>query len=592
MLANRKDYEEAIADRIRRMVERDINRPCVVFWSMGNESGYSMAFEHALRWVRQRDPSRLRHYESIHLLKNAPIPNTGSDVLDMVSVMYPSLQQIDVFLDNPNESRPYFMCEYAHAMGNGPGGAEAYWKKIYASPRMIGGCVWEWCDHGIRTGTEPDGAPVYRYGGDFGEKNHDGNFCIDGLVFPDRTPHHGLEEIGQVYRPVRVEKKGKHYIFRNCLSFTAAEDWLTCRYEVERNGVRCGGGTVVLNLPPLCSQEVLLPEQEQGSGLFVRFIFEARNDTAWRKRGEMVCFDQIRLSPLPVCKLSPASCADPVSVQETGMEIIVTGKEFEYRIRKDTGLPGQMVLHGRELLTSPVRWNLWRAPTDNDSPFRTQWERFHLFDLVPRVYEIKTSWNKAGIFVQCRSSLGWQSHFPVMRIHHQLMIGRSGSLNIRTQARVTEQRPPLPRFGLLLQMPAEMNQVKYWGYGPLDSYSDKHEASWWGVFSEVADGSRERHIRPQESGAHTECTCLMVGNGENRITVTAKEAFSFRLTHYDLEKETDARHRDELQPEKDVFLCLDWAQAGIGTGSCGPVPASEFLLAQKEIHWALRLENR
>jgi hypothetical protein len=161
----------------------------------------------------------------------------------MVSVMYPSPDRMDAFLRNPHETRPYFMCEYAHAMGNGPGGAEAYWQRIYAHPRLMGGCVWEWCDHGIQTGTEPDGTPVYRYGGDFGEENHDGNFCIDGLVFPDRTPHRGLMEIGQIYRPVRVEREGNRFVLRNRLAFTAAESG-----ELQLPDLSDDGRTVLLVL--------------------------------------------------------------------------------------------------------------------------------------------------------------------------------------------------------------------------------------------------------------------------------------------------------------------------------------------------------
>ena len=275
LLANRPDYEKAIADRIQRMVERDINRPCVLFWSMGNESGYSVAFEHALRWVKQRDPDRLTHYQSLHILPDAPKPNDSQDTLDVVSTMYPSVESIERFLRNPFETRPYFMCEYAHAMGNGPGGIEPYWQLIYRNPRLIGGCVWEWCDHGIQTGKDPEGQPVYAYGGDFGETLHDGNFCVDGLVFPDRKPHRGLQEIRQIYRPVRVVRQGKDFLLKNWMAFTAAEEWLECRYEISVNGEKVRDGDIPLRLPPLGTQAVTLDADASMPGTFIRFAFIA-----------------------------------------------------------------------------------------------------------------------------------------------------------------------------------------------------------------------------------------------------------------------------------------------------------------------------
>jgi len=592
LLANRPDYEAAILDRVQRLVERDINRPCVLFWSMGNESGYSLAFEHALRWVKQRDPSRLTHYQSMHYLKDAPIPNDSVDVLDMVSVMYPPMERIERFLANPLEKRPYFMCEYAHAMGNGPGGAEAYWRKIYSEPRMMGGCVWEWCDHGIRVGTEPDGTPIYRYGGDFGEENHDGNFCIDGLVFPDRTPHRGLQEIGQVYRPVRVERKENSFLLRNMLAFTAAEEVLLCRYEAERNGRLLLEGDLPLALPPLGVQEVILPEVENlsGDGISIRFMFSSARDTEWLRRGEPVAFDQILLSvPASQMREEPAEQI-ALRIQETRKAISVSGDGFEYGFSRETGLPESMIFRGKPLLISPAKWNCWRPPTDNDAPFRSRWEFLHLKDLVPRVYRMEAEQTNAAVLIRSELSLGWQIHTPPLRLSAVLKIGSAGSVTLTAEARIAEGCPPLPRFGLLLPLPGNMETAEYLGYGPVDSYSDKREATWWGAFSETADQFRERHIRPQEAGAHVGCTLLRVTGESAGLQVAAEKPFSFRFTRYSQEAETAARHRDELFPEENVFLLLDAAQSGIGTGSCGPATAPEYQLDGKEIHLCFQIK--
>lgn len=582
LLANRPDYEEAILDRVRRMVERDINRPCVLFWSMGNESGYSTAFEHALRWTRQRDGSRLTHYQSMHMLADAPMPHTGPDTLDVVSTMYPPAEELDRYLMNSLETRPYFMCEYAHAMGNGPGGVEAYWSRIYRHPRLLGGCVWEWCDHGIQTGAGPDGIPQYAYGGDFGETLHDGNFCIDGLVFPDRTPHRGLLEIKQVYRPVRVTRKGGGYLLRNWLAFTAAEEILTCRYEVTVNGRLCSEGDLPLRIPPLGTQYTELPVSADEPGTMIRFRFLLAHDTPWASAGTETGFDQI-------CLKAPAAVIPfPVkpgtfSMEETPDCLIVVGASFRYVFSKASALPESLRLRETEWLSAPVLWNAWRAPTDNDAVFRAAWDRFRLRDLEPRVYGMHASEADGTVRISALLSLGAPSYRPMIRLKTDWLIDAEGTLSLRMEAEPAAECPPLPRLGLRWFLPAAFSAVDYLGFGPVESYTDKREASWWGRFREAADACREDHIRPQESGAHTGCTeaTVLSENGE-AFRISADKPFSFSLSRYRQESLAAARHRQELQPEKDVILCLDYAQSGIGTGSCGPGPAPEYLLKGKK----------
>ena len=587
MLANRPEYEHAIQDRVQRMVERDINRPCVLFWSMGNESGYSTAFEHALRWVRQRDGSRLTHYQSMHMLPDAPAPDTGPDVLDVVSVMYPPAEALDYFLQDQRETRPYFMCEYAHAMGNGPGGMEAYWRRIVRHPRLLGGCVWEWCDHGIRTGADPNGTPRYAYGGDFGESLNDGNFCIDGLVFPDRTPHRGLFEVKQVYRPVRVSRKGSGYLFRSMLSFTAAEEALICRYEITVSGEVRAEGNVPLCLPALGEQTVELPACQAEPGTFVRFRFLLAHDTPWAAAGTEAGFEQFRLNP-PAAKCPTPAKAGPLSLLETANRIIIEGSAFRYVFRKSTALPESLRPGSKEWLTEPARWNVWRAPTDNDAIFRAAWERFRLRDLTPRVYSIRASERNGTTRISAMLSLGAPPYRPMLHLKADWTVDAAGTLSLRLDAEPAAECPPLPRLGLRWFLVPDFSAVDYLGLGPAESYADKREAAWWGHFREGIDGCREDHIRPQESGAHAGCTELSVlGAKGDALRVTADRPFSFSLSRYRQESLADARHRHELRPGPDAVLCLDYAQSGIGTGSCGPGPAPEYLLNGKR--YAIRI---
>ncbi|MBQ3155477.1 MAG: DUF4981 domain-containing protein [Clostridia bacterium] len=592
LLCNRPDYEAAIDDRIHGMVDRDINRPCVIFWSMGNESGYSVAFERSIRKLRAKDPTRLIHYESIHLLKGAPVPNDSVDTLDMVSRMYPGLPEIRAYLQRPCETRPFFLCEYCHAMGNGPGDLEAYWQLIYSEPRLIGGCIWEWCDHGIQVGVQENGQPMYGYGGDFEEVDHDGNFCVDGLVFPDRTPHGGLKEAKQVYRPVRVEKRAEAFVLRNMRAFTAAQEDLCCRYEVTANGLTVQQGEIELNLPAMGEQMVTLPELAvvTGENRFIRFIFTAKQETAWCKAGDMICFDQLPLSDCLTLPCAAEHKPGQLSVQESRKAITITGEGFTYTIDPYTGLPAGMQYGDQQLLDKGMKYNVWRAPTDNDAAIRRDWERFHLQEIAPRVYNTTIEQNERCVTMTSQASLAWQIHHPLVRLTTTVKVYADGALTIDIDGKVNDQRPSLPRFGLRLMMPESFDTAAYMGYGPGDSYADKHHAAWWGSFTEQIDQARENHIKPQESGSHTGCTTLKVNNGRAAVKIGMNAPFSFNFSRYTQEELTRKRHHYELQPSGHAVLCVDAKHAGIGSNSCGPTLDPAWQVSDKEWHVQFCLE--
>ena len=581
LLANRPDYEAAIDDRIQGMVQRDINRPCVIFWSMGNESGYSVAFERAIRKVRQQDPTRLIHYQSMHMLKNAPLPNNGPDVLDMVSGMYWSQEGIRGWLQNPYEQRPFFLCEYSHAMGNGPGDLEDYWQLIYKEPRLIGGCIWEWCDHGIRIGTTAEGKPKYAYGGDFDEPDHDGNFCVDGLVFPDRTPHGGLREAKQVYRPVRAQRQDDgSFLLRNMQAFTAAQEDLICAWEVTANGQLLLQGTVQLNLPPLGTQRIILPElaDMHGENLFIRFIYAAKQDALWCKAGDVVGFDQLALPSVPSAAYAPVMTPGALRAEQTRRGVTVTGEGFRYEISGRSGLP------------EGIEYNVWRAPTDNDAGVRQQWQRFALDKLQPRVYSMDVAQDEGCVTVTSQVSLVWLVHEPHLRMTTTVKVCAGGAISIRVDARVTDKRPSLPRFGLRMKLPADFVRADYIGYGPCESYADKHRSAWFGAFSEVIDAAREDHIKPQESGSHMGCTALTASGSRVALAVHADAPFSFNLSRYTQEELTAKRHNWELKPADHAVLCLDARHAGIGSNSCGPALDPAYQVNEKELHLHFWLE--
>ena len=594
LLANRPEYEESIRDRIVGMVARDRNRACVLFWSLGNESGYSEAFERIARQVKQLDAERLVHYQSLHLLKGAPIPDDGPDVLDVVSEMYPSLEWVDAFLLKTTETRPLLLCEYSHAMGNGPGDLEAYWQRINQEPRLAGGCVWEWCDHGIANGLRDDGQTRYAYGGDFDEPIHDGNFCLDGLVYPDRKPHTGLKELKNIYCPVHAAPVDGHsgtFRLTNRLSFTRAEDEITCRYELTSMGMVQKTGEIPLCLPPLGTQEITLPALQAvgGEGMYVRFLYLARQANRWQQQGDPLGFDQIALRP-QINPYTIVASGNAPQVKRDAAGITITGDGFVYSIDGTTGLFRSWLIGGQALLTRPMAYNTYRAPTDNDANIRKEWDRFHLCSLTPRVYQMDVSRDAGAVRVETSLSLGWLSHHPTLRLQTIVTVFGNGEVAMSIRATVEEKHPPLPRFGIRLFLPQTMEQVTYLGYGPFESYSDKRKASYFGQFCATVWDLHEDYIRPQENGSHFGCHRLMLSDGERSVRVNAgSEPFSFNASHYTQEELTQKRHNDALIPSNDNILCLDYRQAGIGSASCGPTLAPEHQINEKQWSWDICL---
>lgn len=316
------------------------------------------------------DRTRLLHYESTHRLDDTP-----DDILDLVSEMYTSPEDMRRFLEK-EDKRPFVLCEYCHAMGNGPGDLEEYRNTFYSSERFCGGFVWEWCDHSVPLGTTADGRVKYGYGGDFGERHNDGNFCMDGLVYPDRTPHTGLLELKQVYRPVRViagSEPGR-FRFSSVLEFTDAGEMLDCRYEITEQGRVVWEGSFPFSLPPLGVFDIEIPGTEYGD--HIRFVFTASHATEYWEEGSEVCFDQLELRPV---EYAPVSVESPVEIREEPLYITVASGEMEYRFSRRLSAFDSIKRCGRELLDRPMQFNFFRAPTDNDV-MKGDWYGMHLHD--------------------------------------------------------------------------------------------------------------------------------------------------------------------------------------------------------------------
>ncbi len=386
-LANDPDWRPAFLDRAERLVGRDRNHPSVIIWSLGNESGYGDNHDAMAELIRAADPTRPTHYEGA-----VNVPERSPVATDLHSTMYPSVADIIREGEREDDPRPYFMCEYAHAMGQGPGNLREYWEAIRSHDRLIGGCVWEWADHGIRQETL-DGREWFAYGGDFDEPVHDGSFCIDGLVFPDRQPHSGLIELATVYQPVvaeAVDLAAGTVRVTNRHAFLGL-DHLSLLWTLRTNGRFSGQGTIAqLDVPAGTARDLTIPytvpSDRAGEETHLELSFRLREATRWAPASHVIATSQLALTP--DARATPpvvASATGPVVVADALGAIVVSASGSTILFDRATGIIAGWQWSGRDLLVTGPRLNVWRAPTDNDRYIWDEWRRLGLDRLQHRI---------------------------------------------------------------------------------------------------------------------------------------------------------------------------------------------------------------
>lgn len=597
-IADNPAFIDAILDRVKKCVHRNKNRPCVVIWSMGNESAYGCTFEAALKWTKEFNPERLTHYESALYRSNRRKYDFSN--LDLYSRMYPSFEEIDEYLENEPD-KPFILCEYCHSMGNGPGDFEDYFKIFEQHPELCGGFVWEWCDHGIYKGKAANGKAMYYYGGDHGETVHDGNFCMDGLVYPDRTPHTGLLEYKNVHRPARVisyDQNKKELTLRNYMDFTDLADILTMTYEVCCDGTVTAAGEVKsISVAPhgtgTISLNPVIPEKGR---TYLKIYYYSKKASAFIPKGYLLGFDELPLlnkdNRNQTClKLLEHRTNDPhpIDISEDDSFLTLKGNCFLYVFNKKTGLFDKMVFQGKEILNQPMDINIWRAPTDNDRNIKNEWMRACYHQAFPRAYETVYETSEHGITICCTSSLSAPAIQKIMDIHTVWTVQKNGETDITMSVKINEEFPELPRFGIRLFLDKRLNTVTYYGIGPYESYRDKCRAGSHGLYSGSILNMHEDYIRPQENGSHYDCDYVTLENKTHGLTAVSNKAFSFNASVYTQEELTAKKHNYELVPCKSSVLCLDYAQNGIGSNSCGPRLNKEYRLDEKEFCFEMKL---
>ena len=577
-------WEKAIVDRVKLMVERDKNRFCIVMWSMGNESAYGCNFEKALEWTKNFDPDRITQYESARY-RNYDETYDYSN-LDVYSRMYPALSEIQEYLDKDG-SKPFLLVEYCHSMGNGPGDFEDYFQMIQDNDKMCGGFVWEWCDHAIAHGTAENGKTIYAYGGDHGEEIHDGNFCMDGLVYPDRTVHTGLLEYKNVYRPARVisyNKESGELVLHNYMDFDDLKDYVKISYELTQDGLVISKGilpefSVAPHGEGKTNLKINVPENGK---CYLKLIYHLKKELPLLDEDHILGFDEIEVSKEETkCKLAekwiPKTVVDSeLQVNENDTQIHIKGREFAYTIDKRTALFTEMKFAGREYLNHPMELNIWRAPTDNDMYIKSEWKKAHYDKAYTRAYTTEVVQGKHGVKITSHASVVAETVQKILDVTITWKIEAAGKIDADIAVTKDDEFPDLPRFGVRMFLDKKLSAVRYFGMGPQESYCDKHQAASHGLYRADVGDLHEDYIRPQENGSHYDCEYVELNNSRYGIVASAEKAFSFNASYYTQEELEKKTHNYELIESDSVVFCVDYALNGIGSNSCGPVVLEQY----------------
>jgi len=597
------EWKTAFMERAVRMVERDKNHPCVIIWSLGNESGYGPNHEALADWIHQRDPSRPVHYESATSQRIYKGPE-NAPCIDIVSVMYPSVDKIIEMAQTPGETRPLIMCEYAHSMGNSTGNLKEYWEAIETYKRLQGGFIWDWVDQGIRRVTD-EGEEWFAYGGDFGEEPNDGNFCINGLVFPDRKIQPALWEYKKVLEPVKVEPidpvAGKvrlinKYHFSDLsgldISWKLLADDRVLQTGVLPKSSLSPGESEIVTIP------FSAPKTEPGVEYWLILSFTLAQGTTWADKGHEVAWAQFQV-PFDTPARPTLKVADMPALQmeESATDVTVYGPDFRLVMDKKKGVIVSLQWKGAELVKRGPMLNIWRAPTDNDANTwgdqraAIRWREAGLDRLRHQVKKVEVE--QVGpqvVRIRVESSVCAPDRVDGFDCAYTYTIYGSGDMIIDTHVLPSEKLPPLPRIGLQMLVPGGYERFTWYGRGPHETYSDRKEGALVGVYSGTVDEQYVPYIMPQENGNKTDVRWVALTN-EDGIGLLAVGMPSLEVSahHFTTEDLTQAKHTYELKRREDITLNLDYRQSGLGNASCGPGTLPQYLIEPKEVHYSLRL---
>ncbi|MFW5894009.1 MAG: glycoside hydrolase family 2 TIM barrel-domain containing protein [Verrucomicrobiota bacterium] len=578
-------FAQAFLDRGIRMVVRDKNHPSILFWSLGNESGYGPNHDAMAGWIRRYDPSRLLHYEGAC---ERLTPNAGMHASDVSSVMYPALESLEKWERNEEDPRALILCEYAHAMGNSCGNLKEYWELIESSRSIQGAFIWDWVDQGLLK-TDDKGRSYWAYGGDFGDEPNDKQFCINGLIWPDRTPHPPMFEFKKLAQPVAVEAVNLHdgaLRIRNRQFFASLGDFKG-RWELCVDGRRVQHGSLgKLDLEAQESATIRLeiadPGLKAGQEAFLNLIFETRKKTAWASKGHVVATEQFAMpfSAEPQRSVAHGD-SSALQLEQNEARVSIESGDFRVTFDKSAGALAALVAQGRELLLFGPALNVWRAPTDNDSRggraevtncAARRWAENGLHKTTMTTESVTVLQHADGTLAVDIVQRGQsESVDDAFQFHHRYTVLEKNCVVVQNRIVVSSHIPDLPRLGITFGLRPGLEELAWFGRGPHENYPDRNAGALVGLYQSTVSEQYVPYILPQECGAKTDVRWLSIcGSGFPGLLISCPDPLLFSALHYTVADLEAARHTNELEPRLETIVNLDCAQRGLGGASCGP----------------------
>lgn len=611
-IASNPEWTRAMMSRMERMVERDINSPCIIMWSLGNEAQFGDNYIKMAQCTKKKDPTRLIHYERV-IQKNRAHGKNQMPIhtcVDVVSRMYTAYHWVEECALDTNDKRPYFLCEYAHSMGLGPGSMNEYWDLFYKYPRLIGGCVWEWCDHALLEKL-PNGKTRLTYGGDHGETPHDGHYCCDGLVMPSRRPSTGLINLKYTMQNVKIDcidiKDGK-FIFTNRYDFTDLSE-LVFEVMINIDGEVKSIGNVDISLAPHMSKEITIKyniPDKVNDGAYIEIYAKTKDDTIWAQKGYELAFAQFEL---PCEKITmEKETKESISVDNQKRYVTVKNSKKTYKIDKALGMICSIEENGKELLKKPCDITIWRALTDNDARKKEEWEALflHTAFFKPKSTDIQSNENSctvkiSGTFAPNGSSPLFFVDINYTFVNSKLDIEICAKKNLKLRAqrikegviKTLDEYYPDPkdeilRFGMRFHLTDKMKNFEYFGRGSHECYCDYKAHTKMGLWKTDTENEFEPYVYPQECGNHTEVKWIRFTD-EYKLKISSDKEFEFSALPYSIEELYKANHTDELTGDGTTEVIICYKNRGIGSRSEGPHLKTKYCITDEVMEYKFTL---